>query len=151
MALPLGPPIFHKAEAACPQWQDPPPKWSKLKPPECAGCLFSTMTKLPWCGKKLASSHEVFIAAKRGETFSVNQMESTEVGFFARLKRTLTKKRYRYCTVFVDHYSPSKHLRSLLPSTVSASNTITVMTYDFLTTPSSNHVRPAANGLPSVA
>jgi hypothetical protein len=32
-------------------------------------------------------------------------MESTEVGFFAQLKGSLTKKRYRYCTVFVDHFS----------------------------------------------
>jgi hypothetical protein len=32
-------------------------------------------------------------------------MESTEVGFFAQLKGPLTKKRYRYCTVFVDHFS----------------------------------------------
>jgi hypothetical protein len=32
-------------------------------------------------------------------------MESTEVGFFAQLKGSLTKKGYRYCTVFVDHFS----------------------------------------------
>jgi hypothetical protein len=36
---------------------------------------------------------------------SVNQIESSEVGFFAQLKGALTKKWYRYCTVFVDHYS----------------------------------------------
>jgi hypothetical protein len=32
-------------------------------------------------------------------------MELAKVGFFAQLMGTLTKKRYRYCTVFVDHYS----------------------------------------------
>jgi hypothetical protein len=32
-------------------------------------------------------------------------MESAEVGFFAQLKGSLTKTRYRYCTVFVDHFS----------------------------------------------
>jgi hypothetical protein len=32
-------------------------------------------------------------------------MKSTEVGFFAQLKGSLTKKQYRYCTVFVDHFS----------------------------------------------
>ncbi len=32
-------------------------------------------------------------------------MDSTEVGFFAQLKGSLTKKWYRYCTVFVDHFS----------------------------------------------
>ncbi len=31
-------------------------------------------------------------------------MVSTEVEFFAQLKGKLTKKRYRCCTIFVDHY-----------------------------------------------
>jgi hypothetical protein len=44
-----------------------------LKPPKCAGCLFSGMIKLPWCGKELAFSHEVFVAAKLGEIVSANQ------------------------------------------------------------------------------
>ena len=35
----------------------------------------------------------------------MDQMVSTEVGFFAQLKGKLTKKRYRCCTIFVDHYS----------------------------------------------
>ncbi len=78
---------------------------SNLKPPKCAGCLFGAMTKLFWRGKESASSHEIFVTAKPGEIVSVNQMESTEVGFFAQLKGSLTKKRYRYCTVFVDHFS----------------------------------------------
>jgi hypothetical protein len=60
-----------------------PKKLSKLKPPKCAGCLFGGMTKLPLCGKESASSHKIFVAAKPGEIVSVNQMESTEVGFFA--------------------------------------------------------------------
>jgi hypothetical protein len=82
-----------------------PKKLSKLKPPKCAGCLFGAMIKLPWCGKELVSSHEIFAATKPGEIVSVNQMESTEVGFFTQLKGSLTKKQYRYCTVFVDHFS----------------------------------------------
>ncbi len=63
------------------------------------------MTKLPWRGKELALSHKIFVATKPGEIVSVNQMESIEVGFFAQLKGSLTKKRYRYCIVFVDHFS----------------------------------------------
>jgi hypothetical protein len=82
-----------------------PKKLSKLKPPKCAGCLFGAMTKLPWLSKASASSHKIFIAAKPGEIVSVDQMESTEVGFFVQLKGFLTKKQYRYCTVFVDHFS----------------------------------------------
>jgi hypothetical protein len=82
-----------------------PKKLPKLKLPKCAGCLFGAMTKLPWCGKESASSHQIFVAAKPWEKVSVNQMESTEVGFFAQLKGSLTKKRYRSCTIFVDHFS----------------------------------------------
>jgi hypothetical protein len=63
------------------------------------------MAKLPRCGKELASSHQIFVAAKLGEIVSVDQMESTEVGIFAQLKGALTKKWYRYCTVFMDHFS----------------------------------------------
>jgi hypothetical protein len=41
------------------------------------------MTKLPWRSKESASSHKIFVAAKPGKIASVDQMESTEVGFFA--------------------------------------------------------------------
>jgi hypothetical protein len=82
-----------------------PKKLAHIKPPKCAGCLFGAMTKIPWCGTESKSSHKVFGATKPGEMVSVNQMVSTEVGFFAQLKGKLTKKRYQCCTIFVDHYS----------------------------------------------
>ena len=83
-----------------------PKKLSKVKPPTCAGCLFGAMTKNPCCVKESKSSHEVvFVATKPGETVSCDQMASTKVGFFAQLKGTLTKKRYKCATIFVDHYS----------------------------------------------
>ncbi len=63
-----------------------PKKLAKLTAPKCAGCLFGAMTKLPWRSKESKSSHKVFIATKPGKTVSVNQMTSTEVGFFAQLK-----------------------------------------------------------------
>jgi hypothetical protein len=84
---------------------DKPKKLAKVPPPKCAGCLFGTMTKLPWCGKESASSHEVFVATKPGECVSVNQMTSTQVGFYAQLKGKLTIQRYRGATIFVNHYS----------------------------------------------
>jgi hypothetical protein len=55
--------------------------------------------------QELASFHKVFVATKPGETVSADHMESTEEDFFAQLKGLLTKKRYIYCTIFVDHYS----------------------------------------------
>ena len=82
-----------------------PKNLSSVPAPKCAGCLFGAMTKLPWRRKESKSSHEVFVATKPGETVSVHQMISTELGFFAQLKGALTKKRYRCCTIFVDHYS----------------------------------------------
>jgi len=80
-------------------------KLAKITPPKCAGCLFSAMTKIPWRGKETKASHEVFITTKPGECVSVDQMASTEVGFFAQMKGKLTKRRYRCATIFVDHYS----------------------------------------------
>jgi hypothetical protein len=82
-----------------------PKKLAKLKPPKCAGCLFGAMTKILWRGKETKASHKVFIATKPGECVSVDQMTSTEVGFYAKMKGKLTKKHYRCVTVFIDHYS----------------------------------------------
>ncbi len=82
-----------------------PKKLAKVAPPKCAGCLFSAMTKFPWRSKETKASHEVFVATKPGECVSVNQMTSTEPGFYAQLKGKLTKKRYRCTTIFVDHFS----------------------------------------------
>jgi hypothetical protein len=66
------------------------------------------MTKIPWHGKETKASHKVFIATKPGECVSIDQMMSTEVGFYVQMKGKLTKKHYRCATVFVNHYS---HLR----------------------------------------
>ena len=82
-----------------------PKKLAKVLPPKCAGCLFGATTKIPWRGKESASSHEVFVATKPGECVSVDQMVSTQVGFFAQMKGKLTLHRYRGATIFVDHFS----------------------------------------------
>jgi hypothetical protein len=82
-----------------------PKKLAKVPPPKCSGYLFGAMTKFPWQGKKTKANHKVFVATKNGECISVDQMTSTEVGFFAQLKGKLTKKRYKCATVFVNHYS----------------------------------------------
>ncbi len=67
-----------------------PKKLAKVKPPKCAGCLFGVMTKIPWQGKEAKASHEVFIATKPGECISVDQMTSTEVGFYMQMKGKLS-------------------------------------------------------------
>jgi hypothetical protein len=50
------------------------------------------MTEVPWKGRETSS--EVFVATKAGQFVSLNQMISTQVGFSAQLKGSLTKKRY---------------------------------------------------------
>ena len=71
-----------------------PSKLAKVIPPRCAGCLFGAMTKLPWQGKESKQTHQVYVATKPGKCVSVDQMESSQVGFYAQLKGRLTKKRY---------------------------------------------------------
>jgi hypothetical protein len=82
-----------------------PKKLTKVLPPKFAGCLFGAMTKLPWQGKETKVDHEIFVATKPGECVLVDQMTSTEVGFYEQLKGKLTKKRYKCATVFIDHFS----------------------------------------------
>jgi hypothetical protein len=88
-----------------------------IKLPACSGCLFGAMTKTPWRNKpkKDAEPSLIFPATKLGEVVSVDQMQSTAVGFIAQLKGGLTTKRY---TIFVDHYSPYRfvHLQQTLSS-----------------------------------
>jgi hypothetical protein len=91
------------------------------------------------------------------------------VGFFAQLKGSFTKKQYRYCTVFVDHFS-QLHIMHLqidnsVAETMLAKNFfekfafkhgVCILHYhgdngQFLTMLGSNHARPATNNLLSVA
>ena len=51
----------------------------------------------------------MFKASKHGQCVSVDQMISTQVGFFAQLKgRLTTNKRYRAATIFVVNFSGYK-------------------------------------------
>ena len=74
-----------------------------LKPPPCAGCWIWRSTRKPWRVK--AQQSTIIEATYCGECVSVDQLDATTPGFIAQLKGILTKKRYRYATVFVDHFS----------------------------------------------
>jgi hypothetical protein len=95
-----------------------PKRLAKVRPPVCSGCLFGAMTKVPWRGKEGDSNHTVFVATAPGQIVSMDQMISTQVGFIAQLKGSLTKKRYTAATVFTDHYSHLQyiHLMTCLTS-----------------------------------
>ncbi|KAL7474791.1 hypothetical protein ACHAW6_000745 [Cyclotella cf. meneghiniana] len=66
------------------------------------------MTKQP--SRHKGEKKKIFQATKPGEVVSVDQLESTELGFVGQAKGRLTLKRYCYATVFVDHFSHLKYI-----------------------------------------
>ena len=87
--------------------------------PKCAGCMFSVITKKPWRtkgskGNQVGRNTKVNIP---GQCVSVDQLESPQVGFYTQLKGIPTKKRYRYATIFVDHFSDLKYVHYMEDST----------------------------------
>ena len=93
-----------------------PRELSKCKAPKCATCMYGKMTKKPWRTK--GNQRKIRTATIPGECVSVDQLQSSNQGFIAQLKGVLTKRRFKYATVFVDHFSRYKyvHLQSTLTS-----------------------------------
>ena len=79
-----------------------PKKLADVTPQRCAGCLFGAMTKLRT--RDRGEKSHIFQATYPGKCVSVDQMSSTEPGFFGQLKGKLSKTRYYHATVFVDHF-----------------------------------------------
>ena len=65
--------------------------------------MFGAMTKLRTRDK--GEKRSIFVATKPGEVISVDTMQSNELGFIAQAKGKLTAHRYKYATIFVDHFS----------------------------------------------
>jgi len=89
-----------------------PKHLAKARIPKCAGCMFAAMTKKPWRtkGSKSGQVGRKTKITRPGQCVSVDQLESPQVGFIAQIKGRLTKKRYKYATVFVDHHSDLKYV-----------------------------------------
>ena len=83
---------------------DLPKRLAKARIPVCAPCRFGRATKIPWRTRGTQQG-SVRTATQPGQVISVDQLESTTPGLIAQLKGIPTKARYRYVTVFVDHYS----------------------------------------------
>ena len=84
------------------------PKLAKIEPPLCPGCLYGKQTKRNWRHKPSKKLRRKGLkAAKRpGHTVSVDTMPSTSVpGLMPQLRGRPTTRRYKYATVFIDHYS----------------------------------------------
>ena len=81
-----------------------PKRLAQVRPPsKCSSCLYGKMNRKPWRSK--AQPAEIFKATKPGECVSVDQMEPSTTGFIGQMKGILTTKRYKYVTVYVDHFS----------------------------------------------
>ena len=82
-----------------------PSRLASCRVPECAACRFGRATKIPWRTKGNNNSGKLKEVTRPGQCVSVDQLESTTPGFIAQLKGRPTKNRYRYVTVFTDHFS----------------------------------------------
>ena len=80
-----------------------PKKLIHVRPPVCACCLAGAMTRQP--KKVKGCRHKLRRAANPRECVSIDQLESHTPGFLGVLRGFITKKRYTYATVFVDHFS----------------------------------------------
>ena len=96
-----------------------PRRLAFVQQPKCAGCIFGALTKRPWRTKATPNQrNKIFQANAPGDCVSVDQLESSLLGFIAIFKGQPTKRRYRAATVFVDHKSRLSyvHLQQQLTS-----------------------------------
>ena len=71
--------------------------------PKCTSCMYGVMTKENWRTKGDANRGRVRPSTQSGKSASVDQLESTTLGFVDQLKGRLTKDRYRFTIIFLDH------------------------------------------------
>ena len=84
---------------------DLPRRLTTCRVPECAACRLGKATKVPWRTKGKNNTGAIHPVTAPGQCISVDQLESTTPGFIAQLKGRATRNRYKYVTVFVDHFS----------------------------------------------
>ena len=80
-----------------------PRRLARCPIPVCSACLYGKATRRPWRTKPASVNDERHIPTKPGEVVSVDQMVSPTPGLIAQMSGFLTKQRYGYATVFVDH------------------------------------------------
>ena len=97
-----------------------PRRLSKVTAPKCAACMFGRLTKRPWRARNQAN--KIFQATAPGQCVSADQMESTTAGFIAQMKGRITKRRYKYATIFTDHFSNYTYVH--LQETLTSADTI---------------------------
>ena len=70
--------------------------------PFCLTCAYSIATRKPWKYKNGQSKLKE--TTEPGQCVSVDNVESSTAGCVAQVKGSLTNKRYRVATVFIDHF-----------------------------------------------
>lgn len=81
---------------------------SKVRFPTCPSCNIGKATRRPWRHKQSRTTkhkQKVPTIKAAGDCVSVDQLQSTTPGLIAQLRGFITKQRYHYATIFVDHYS----------------------------------------------
>ena len=89
--------------------------------PTCTACEYARATKRPW-RPKTSMQHNKNQPTRPGQVVSVDQLVSSTPGLIAQMSGFLTRKRYRYATVFVDQYSGCGYTH--MQQTASAEETI---------------------------
>jgi hypothetical protein len=76
------------------------------KPPMCNDCCGAKATRRPWRGKSAKYNQKhIKKATHPGEVISVDQLESSILGFLGQMTGKLTRQRIVASTIFVDHAS----------------------------------------------
>ena len=87
-----------------------PKNLAKIKAPKCATCIYRGMTRIPWRTKGQQSNINSIQFTKPDQCMSIDQMESSAPGLIAQLKGKLTRDRYTYATVYIDHASTDSYV-----------------------------------------
>jgi GAG-pre-integrase domain len=101
---------------------DLPRRLAKCPKPECAACRFGRATKVPWRVKGISNRQQLKVCTQPGQCVSVDQLESTTPGFITQLKGNLTRSRYPYATVFIDHFSDLSYVH--LQKSITSAETV---------------------------
>jgi hypothetical protein len=100
-----------------------PRRLAKCPNPVCSACMYGKVTRRPWRTRSSTNQDEALVVPSRpGQVVSADQLTSPTPGLIAQISGILTTKRYKYVTVFVDHFSDLSFV--CLQKTTSAKETL---------------------------
>ena len=94
-----------------------PKRLANCPMPMCAACSYGSAIKRPKQTKTKKSIHPPREAKQPGDCTSVDILVSSTPGFIAQMAGALTRKRYKYVCVFVDHKSDLSYVHLLCGQT----------------------------------